>query len=280
MDQATPPVRRLHRTLLRLADRVSSPNNALRRRLSPLYSAFLGALSGGRGFPADINGQLFRIDPLFRWSVWHEHERQVAEYLAANVKPGQVCFDVGANIGIYVLQLARWSAPDGRVVAFEPNPATLGVLRKHVAMNGLGARVTVVPKAAGAHAGHASLYDDGAGSGLSRLEAPHPGIVVPVQATDVAMTTIDDYVRDTGIVPDWILVDVEGYEYEVLRGAAETLRTHRPRVVVELHAHVSSEASRAAGLRLLSELGLTRVPIHGAGDGRSEEFVTLERAAG
>jgi FkbM family methyltransferase len=279
MNQGTPPVRGLHRTLLRLADRVSSPNNALRRRISPLYSAFLGVLSGGRGFPADINGQLFRIDPRFRWSVWHEHERVVAEYLAANVKPGQVCFDVGANIGIYVLQLARWSAPDGCVVAFEPNPATLGVLRTHIEMNELGSRVTVVPKAAGAHAGHASLFDSGAGSGLSRLDAPHPGIIVPVQATDVAMTTIDDYVRDTGTVPDWILVDVEGYEYEVLQGAADTLRTHRPRVVVELHEHVSSEASRAAGLRLLAELGLTRVPI-GADAGRSEEFVTLEPSAG
>lgn len=250
----------------------------MRRRLSPLYSAFLSLLTAGRGFPADINGRVFRIDPRFRWSVWHAHERAVAEYLSSNVRSGQCCFDVGANIGIYVLQLARWSAPDGRIVAFEPNPATVEVLRKHVQMNDLGRRVTVVPMAAGSHPGRASLFDSGAGSGLSRLGAPHPGVVGPVHPTDVPMTTIDDYCRDTNIVPDWVLIDVEGYEYEVLRGAAETLRRHRPRVVVELHAHVSSEASRAEGERLLLELGLTRVPIPGA-RGRSEEFVTLEPVA-
>jgi FkbM family methyltransferase len=271
-----PPVRRLHHFLLWLADRVSSPESPLRRRLSPLYSAFLDLLTLGRGFPADINGQIFRIDPRFRWSVWHAHERAVAEYLASQVKPGQCCFDVGANIGIYVLQLARWSAPDGRIVAFEPNPATLDVLHKHVEMNGLDLRVTVVPLAAGWHSGQAQLYDSRAGSGLSRLGAPHAGIMVPVEPTDVPMTTIDDFCRQSGIIPDWILIDVEGYEYEVLLGAAETLRRYRPRVVVELHAQVSSEAARAAGQRLLSELGLTPVVIPGAARNREEEFVTLE----
>jgi FkbM family methyltransferase len=271
-----PPVRRLHHFFLWLADRVSSPGGPVRRRLSPLYSAFLDLVTLGRGFPADINGQIFRIDPRFRWSVWHAHERAVAEYLASRVKPGHVCFDVGANIGIYVLQLARWSAPDGRIVAFEPNPATLSVLHKHLEMNGLQYRVTVVPLAAGSRPGPAQLYDSGAGSGLSRLGAPHAGIVVPVEPMDVSMTTIDDYCRETGIVPDWILIDVEGYEYEVLLGAADTLRRHRPHVLVELHAQVSSEASRASGQRLLSELGLTPVPIEGAARHREEEFVTLE----
>jgi FkbM family methyltransferase len=250
----------------------------VRRRLSPLYSVFLNCLTAGRGFPADINGQVFRIDPRFRWSVWHAYERAVAAYLSSQVKPGQCCFDVGANIGIYVLQLARWSAPDGRIVAFEPNPATLRVLHKHVEMNGLESRVTVVPLAAGSHPGQAPLYDSEAGSGLSRLGAPHADLGVPVEPMQVPLTTIDHYCRETGIVPDWILIDVEGYEYEVLLGAAETLRRHRPRVLVELHAQVSSETSRAAGQRLLSELGLTPVPIHGAARHPGEDFVTLEPA--
>jgi hypothetical protein len=62
----------------------------------------------------------------------------------------------------------------------------------------------------------------------------------------------------------------------VLLGAADTLRRHRPRVLVELHQHVSSERSRASGLRLLDELGLVPVPVPGSEKGRSETFVTLE----
>lgn len=268
-------IRGFNAAVIRLADTIVPPENRVRRALSPWYSSLLNALSGGRGYPADINGQVFRIHPQFRWTAWHAHERELAEYLASRITPGQTVFDVGANVGIYVLQIARWSAPDGRIVAFEPNPATLGVLRAHIAMNGLESRVTIVAKGAGARAGTADLYDSEAGSGLSRIGAPNPGIDVPVAPTPIALTTIDDYCRETGIVPDWILVDTEGYEYEVLQGAADTLRHHTPRVVVELHPHLCSAESRAAGERLLRELGLKALPI-GDVSGRTETFVRLE----
>ena len=269
-------IRRFNQAVIRFADAIVPPENRVRRALSPLYSSLLNLLSGGRGYPAEINGQVFRIHPQFRWTAWHAHEREVADYLSTHVRPGQTCFDVGANVGIYVLQIARWSAPDGRIVAFEPNPATLDVLRAHVAMNQLESRVTIVPKGAGARAGSAELYDSAAGSGLSRVGAPNPGIHVAVAPTSIALTTIDDYCRESGAVPDWILIDVEGYEYEVLQGAVETLRRHQPRVVVELHPHLSSADSRAAGERLLRELGLRAVPI-GDVSGRTETFVALER---
>jgi methyltransferase, FkbM family len=269
-------VRSLNRTLLHLADTVAGPEHPLRRRLSPAYSRLLALLTGGRGYPARINGTFFRIDPRFRWAAWHAHERAVADYLAARVTAGQCCFDVGANIGLYVLQLALWSAPTGRVVAFEPNPATLDVLRTHIRMNGLDSRVTVIPMAAGARAGTAALFDSEPGSGLSRIGGANPGITTAVTPIDVPMTTIDEFCRSSGLVPAWILVDVEGYEYEVLLGAADTLRRHRPRVLLELHQHVSSDESRQAGVRLLADLGLETVVVPGSGEGRRETFVTLE----
>lgn len=268
-------LRGLNAALVRTANRMVPPENRVRRAFSPIYSSMLNLLTVGRGYPAEINGHVFRIDPQYRWTAWHAHERELAEYLATRIAPGQTCFDVGANVGIYVLQIARWSAPDGRIVAFEPNPETLPVLRRHIAMNGLGARVTVVGKAAGARAGSAELFDNAAGSGLSRIGAPNPAIHVPVEPTSIAMTTIDAYCRETGIVPDWMLIDVEGYEFEVLQGAADTLRRHRPRVVVELHPHLSSPESRAAGARLLDDLGLTMMPV-GDVAGRTEVFVSLE----
>jgi FkbM family methyltransferase len=269
-------VRGLNRTLLRLADTVIGPQHPIRRRLSPLYSRALGLASGGRGYPAEINGAVFRIDPRYRWAAWHEHERAVAHYLAERVASGQCCFDVGANIGLYVLQLARWSAPAGQIVAFEPNPSTLEVLKAHVRMNGLDSRVTIVPMAAGSSVGTAPLFDTTAGSGLSRIGSAHPGVAAAVTPVTTPVTTIDEYCRSSGRVPDWMLIDVEGYEYEVLLGAADTLRRHRPRVIVELHQHVSSEASREAGLRLLDDLGLEPVVVPGSGEGRSETTVSLQ----
>jgi FkbM family methyltransferase len=263
--------------LSRLADRVAPAHHPLRRAVRPAYSSLLAAVSGRRGYPAEINGHVYRIDPRFRWSAWHAHEREVADHFAARIHPGQVIFDVGANVGLYVLQFARWSAPDGRIFAFEPNPATLPVLRKHIALNDLESRVTVIPKGAGASAGTAALFDSEAGSGLSRIGAPNPGIEIAVAPTPIALTTIDDYCAESGIVPDWILIDVEGYEYEVLQGAAETLRQPGVHAVVELHPRLWPDGSREAGERLLRELGLTPVPI-GEVTGRRELFVSLERS--
>ena len=269
-------VRSLNAAALKLAGSISTPENRVRRLLSPLYSSLLDILGGRRGYPAEINGHVFRIDPRFRWAAWTHHEQEVARYLSERITPGQVCFDVGANIGLYVLQLARWSAPDGRIVAFEPNPSTVSVLRRHVVLNGLDPRVVIVPKGVGAVSGDALLYDDTAGSGLSRIGGPHPGIDVPVTPRTIPVTTIDDYCRETGTIPDWIVIDVEGYEFEVLQGAATTLRNHAPRVVMEIHRHVVSAQSREAGERLLDQLRLKPVAIQDI-EGRDESFVSLER---
>ena len=73
--------------------------------------------------------------------------------------------------------------------------------------------------------------------------------------------------------PDLILVDVEGFEFDVLAGAVETIRRARPQVFVELHPHMypDGEASRAAGARLIAELGLRPVPV---GDARARPLVS------
>lgn len=64
------------------------------------------------------------------------------------VRPGMVCWDVGAHVGFYTLLLAELVGPDGRVFAFEPLPGNLELLRRHVEMNGYR-NVRVVPAALG-----------------------------------------------------------------------------------------------------------------------------------
>jgi hypothetical protein len=53
------------------------------------------------------------------------YDSDIAGFLRGKVAPGAVCFDVGANLGAYVLQFAELSKPNGTVVAFEPNPYTV-----------------------------------------------------------------------------------------------------------------------------------------------------------
>jgi FkbM family methyltransferase len=130
-------------------------------------------------------------------------------------------------------------------------------------MNGLGGRVTLVPNAVGRAPATASLFDVQAGSGLSRLGGPNPSIVGDIAARDVDVTTLDAYCAKTGVKPDWLMIDVEGYGFDVLAGARETIRSHRPAIIVELHPQLypRGAATEAQGARLLAALGLRPVPI-------------------
>lgn len=279
-QEFTGSFRRLHRAVLGVANTVSTSESPLRRWLSPAYTNLLYSLSGGRGVEAEINGDTYRVDPRFRWRVQPDYESALAAFLRGRVRPGFCCIDVGANIGIYVMQMARWSSPGGRVIAFEPNPNSFEVLQRHVRMNHLEDCVTLVPLAAGREAGTAQLFDSEPGSGLSRLGGANPAIVRPVSPTDVQLTTIDEYCARSGVRPDLLLVDVEGFEFDVLAGAAETIRRVRPAVVLELHPHLypEGEASRVAGARLMSDLGLRPVPVDDPGrDPWAVGMVSLER---
>src|SRR5690242_1495015 len=88
----------------------------------PLYEHLLNLATNGRGIVLHVNGEPFRISPFHRSHVTAEYDPGVAGYLRQHVVAGDLCMNVGGNVGIYALQLARWSAPDGRVIVFEPNP--------------------------------------------------------------------------------------------------------------------------------------------------------------
>src|SRR5262249_33960355 len=91
--------------------------------------------------------------------------------LRAAVEPGDVVFDVGANIGFFSTLLSQLVGPSGRVLAFEPEPENLALLRANLAANG-GHNVTVVPCAAGAGAGLAGFSLDEATGATGTLGRP------------------------------------------------------------------------------------------------------------
>jgi FkbM family methyltransferase len=218
----------------------------------------------------ELNGELFRVDARYRVFLQPDYEAAVARVLHERVRPGACCLDVGAHIGAYALQLARWVGPAGRVIAFEPNRSTAAVLRRHLRMNGLEPIVTVEESAVGSGVGEAPLFGD-AGSGLSRIGAPNPGAPSPTRPPGtVQVTTLDRYCADRAIAPDWILIDAEGYEFEVLSGACETVRARGDALsmVVELHPNLWESAgwTRARAERLLADLGRAAIPLQGQAD--------------
>jgi len=239
------------------------------RRLRPAYESLLDWSNKGKGIPWSINGVEYRIDPHYRHRLGQDYDAPVAAFLRERVKRGAVCLDVGANVGVYVLQFAHWSGPAGHVYAFEPNPAALSILYRHIHMNDLNERVTVVPTAIGATNGEAVLYAAGA-DGMSRMGAPNSAIADRVQPITVQLTTLDDYCQRARLSPDWLMIDIEGFEIAALEGARRLIesRGRSLGIVVEMHPNVwpSGQTTRAQAEALLADLKLKAVPLMGQSD--------------
>jgi FkbM family methyltransferase len=242
-------------------------NSALIRGIRPMYESILMSIHEGKGIPWEVNRVSYRIDARERPRFAHNYEAQTAEFLAKRIQPGMTCFDIGANVGAYVLQLAHWSAPSGRIVAFEPNTGAREVLARHVEWNGIAGRVTVVPAAVSSAPGESVLYAEGA-DGMSRLAEANRGLRDRAVEIVVPVTSIDTWCRANSLWPDVMLFDIEGFEIEALRGAREAIARTKPILAAEFHPNVwqTSNASREQAEAVLAELRLRPVPLSGQKD--------------
>jgi FkbM family methyltransferase len=270
-----------------IATRVSEllgRDSSLVRQLRPAYETLLSWSNGGHGIPCTINGVEFRRDPRCRqhYSGNFDYEPAVAAYLRAMVRPDEICFDVGADVGYYVVQLAYWTRPSGRVFAFEPNPGPRAVLEQQIAVNRLADRVEVVAAAAADRSGETTLYlpaEDRQGlDGVSRLGSPDSSIANAFRAIAVPMISLDDFCgARPGLMPDCILIDIEGFEIAALKGARRLIAKRRStlRLIVEMHPDLWNSAAtpRAEVDALFAELRLRPIPLTGQRDPLTERGV-------
>jgi FkbM family methyltransferase len=149
----------------------------------------------------------------------------------ARQQPGFHFVDVGANMGLYSAICAVMFAP-GRVVAFEPTPYVADVARRVLKHNGVSPTVGRIEQCAlGDRPGTATLYLSAVSDSSNSLVA---GFRESVGTIDVPVTTLDDYVRASGTIPDIVKVDTETYEPAVISGGRTTLERFRPWLVVEV----------------------------------------------
>lgn len=240
------------------------------RTLRPLYENLLDVATGGRGFQRTINGvEPFFIDPHHRDLFPETWEPETYEFLRTRVKPGATCIDVGAHVGIYALSLARWSGATGRVFAFEPNPGSRRILESNVRRNRLQERITVVPQGVSDHASEAQFFA-AEGAAFSRFGEPNPERPEGHQAMTVSLTTLDEFCSARDIRPEWILLDIEGFEVAALRGARRIIDAGRGYlgIVVEMHPFLweCTGTSRAEFEQLLNELRLNPRALSGQRD--------------
>lgn len=141
---------------------------------------------------------------------------------------GDIFFDVGANIGIYSLLASNLVGEKGEVHAFEPLASAYQSLKENVELN-RARNVRVNPVAVGDKAGEMDLYVN-AQTALTGLGRTNRGILLGIQK--VPVWTLDDYVALNGIrTIDFLKIDVEGFEGQVLRGAARLI-ANSPNLII------------------------------------------------
>jgi FkbM family methyltransferase len=165
-----------------------------------------------------------------RLYFYQDHdERYEVNNIRNIIKPGDVCWDIGANIGFYTCLFSILTGAPGKVVAFEPVRATLRFLSANVAINRLH-NVVVISKALGDRRETREIFyrtpDTAEGTASFRTS-------IGSYSEQVEIDTVDHLYNGLNL-PDFIKIDVEGYQTEVLNGARRFLKHHQPLVMLEV----------------------------------------------
>jgi len=157
---------------------------------------------------------------------------------------GLTVYDIGGYEGVFSLFFSRSVGPEGKVITFEPNPANCRRNLENLRLNGLN---------------NVQLYQIGlgAGKGKSRLVfwpgEPARGTInssyqeylerhSETDSIEVEIDSLDNRIASTPLPPpDFVKIDVEAAELEVLEGMRRTLSTYHPRLFIEVHSGVDGE---------------------------------------
>lgn len=162
------------------------------------------------------------FDILMVSGLWEPYVRSIFDN---ELKKTDTVVEIGANIGIYAIPLAKRVS---KVIAFEPHPETSKMLEESIKLNNLSNTVLVKKPVA-----------DSEGKVLFNLSADPPASTVITRPDNTHSSTIEmeSVDLDTALAKenkiDWLLIDVVGFEVSVFNGARNTLRNHSPKIIFE-----------------------------------------------
>lgn len=249
-----------------------APQSQPMQRMRERFGNYLEVVACGRPFIVDLRDTV--IGPgIIYYGAW---EPEKSELFKCLIKAGDGVVDIGANIGYFTVLFAAAVGPTGRVLAIEPDPENLKLLKENVRLNGLGAQVTVMRAAAGPRADKLQLYSKGGVTNRGDHRTFDDGCAGE-RSRRVRMVSVDDCVRDWPAMQT-IKLDIQGYEFFALQGMRRTLADNAGIALVT--EFWPSEMRRAGSdarefLDELRRLGFSAWRIRGASELAQVESETL-----
>ncbi len=181
---------------------------------------------------AYVDGHELYLDPQdsLDLSIDASYDAFERDLLKQYVQKGDRVIDLGANIGLYTLTLARLVGEEGKVYAFEPEPTNFALLTKNIEVNGYK-NVVLERKAVSDKTGTARLFRCADNAGDHRIMDSGEGMR---DSIEIEMLSLDDYFHDNPVPIHFIKLDIQGAEGGALRGMREVF-------------------ARSSGLRILME---------------------------
>jgi FkbM family methyltransferase len=182
------------------------------------------------------------------------------EFAVGQCRQRRVALDIGGHVGLWSMWLVRMFE---HVHAFEPVPFHRGLFERNVDM----ARCTLHACALGEHTGVIDIEvpDETTGNAHVAIGKRHPGtrhVANPDKQRvwrDVPLVTLDSFALER---VDFIKIDVEGFERAVVQGGEQTIRSHRPVIVVEQKGNESAYGDQKdAAAKLLQSWGARPVKV-------------------
>lgn len=204
----------------------------------------------------DIKYKLVDLESLF--IVSPRYEDWIWKYFTP--KRGEVFVDVGAHIGKYTLRIAKIVGENGRVIAIEPDPENFKALLLGIKMNELK-NVSALNIAAWDKSAILPLYKSKPDSKISSVGLHGKGWSsikrkISEKIVYVVAKPLDKIIKELNVFRvDWIKIDAEGSEYEVLRGSKKTIEYYNPKIIIE------SLIKQTEIIEFMQKLGYSFVPI-------------------
>lgn len=187
------------------------------------------------------------------WEKAHfnNYELPVTNLLPRLISKGQVVYDIGANLGFYTVHFSRFVGPKGQVICFEPSPLCIYFLQANLDLNAVK-NCLILPLAVSDQVGDLKFTINYENSAVGLAQPSHfYGGKIGHEIT-VSGYPLDELIEQFDLpIPDLVKIDVEGAEEYAVRGMKDTLSSHQPVLLIEIHG---AQAARMT-IPLLAENG-------------------------
>jgi FkbM family methyltransferase len=178
---------------------------------------------------------------LLYYGEYHEHEWQ---FVRRFLNVSQVIVDAGANLGTFTVPFSKTVGTYGKVISFEPQPVIHGCLKETIALNKLE-NVDLHRKCLGSEPGEIEIYEPdytkpGNFSGLPFREITYNEVHFTQNLIRTPVVTLDSILNGSRM--DFLKIDVEGMEIDVLKGGEQAIAKHKPVIYTENNRPLKSPA--------------------------------------